>query len=256
MFVLQEINADEFVEFMIKNHPYQSDFNGDIQQIQPYLNNEFKKEASTTEDILKFMLNNLEYEFQIPNSETKFTCSDYFEKWLNQIETQNKNVPNIGFDTTDILIAILAFTGTGISWIIWSLCDPYHQPISKFVIGVINILISGLFVCSIFFGWVLAVQIILGILFALLAIVTAFATIYNAYNSRDVRRQNNEIHREYMSNRINDMRDYLKQVKSKSEQSKNDESDKSNDKIKGEADNQNNNFPDSQKFENENDKKK
>ena len=43
MFVLQEINADKFVEFIIENHPYQNDFNGDIQQIQPYLNNEFKK---------------------------------------------------------------------------------------------------------------------------------------------------------------------------------------------------------------------
>ena len=118
MFVLQEINADKFVEFIIENHPYQSDFNGDIQQIQPYLNNEFKKKLSTTKDVLKFMLNNLGYEFQIPSSNTKFICSDYFEKWLNQIEQKNKNVPNIGFDTTDILIAILAFTGTGISWII------------------------------------------------------------------------------------------------------------------------------------------
>ena len=93
MFVLQEPNAGKFVNFIIKNHPYQNDFNGDIQQIQPYLNNEFKKESSTTEDILKFMLNNLEYEFQIPSSNTKFICSDYFEKWLNQIKDQNKNVP-------------------------------------------------------------------------------------------------------------------------------------------------------------------
>ena len=256
MFVLQNNDADDFVNFIIENPPYQGIFDADMKQIRLYLKTALEKELSKTEDILKFMLNNLEYEFQIPSSNTKFICSDYFEKWLNQIKDQNKNVPNIGFDTTDILIAILAFTGTGISWIIWSLCDPYRQPIFKFVIGVINILISGLFVCSILFGWVLAVQIMLGILFALLAIFTVVMTIFNAYNNREVRRQNDKSGREFMQECINDMRKYLEQVKQTSKQSKNDKSDKSNDKIKDELGNTNNNFPNSQKFENENNEKK
>ena len=163
---------------------------------------------------------------------------------------------NIGFDTTDILIAIIAFTGTGISWIIWSLCDPYHEPIFKFIIGIIHILISGLFVCSIFFGWVLAVQIILGILFSLFAIFTAFATIYNAYKSRRIKRKNNESDRNRMSNRINDMRGYLDPVKRTSEQDKSDKQNKSNDENKNELDNTGNNFPNQQKNVNENDEKK
>ena len=81
-------------------------------------------------------------------------------------------------------------------------------------------------------------------------------TIFNAYNNREVRRQNDKSGREFMQECINDMKKYLDPIKLKSEQDKNNESDKSNDKIKDEADNQNNNFPDSQKFENENDKKK
>ncbi len=255
MFVLREINADGFVEFITSNRPYE--FNTDIEDIKTTLVSKSKLlQTDTEKDILNFMLNNLGYEFQIKKINMKFTCSDYFERWLNQIENQNKNVPDIGFDTTDILIAILAFTGTGISWIIWSLYNPYREPIFKFIIGIINILISGLFVCSIFFGWVLAVQIMLGILFSLFAIFTAFATIYNAYNSRDVRRTDNEYDRNLMSDRINDMKKYLEQVKSKSEQSKNDESDKSNDKTKDEADNQNNNFPDSEKIIDKNKKDK
>ena len=34
------------------------------------------------------MLNNLGYEFQIPSSNTKFICSDYFEKWLAENEQE------------------------------------------------------------------------------------------------------------------------------------------------------------------------
>ena len=98
------------------------------------------------------MLNNLGYEFQIPNSKIKFTCSDYFQRWLYHIESQNENVPNIGFDTTNILIAILAFTGTGISWIIWGLQK--HSQFSKFHIGtgIINIFIffrKKIYICTI-----------------------------------------------------------------------------------------------------------
>ena len=258
---MQEINADKFVEFIIENHPYQNDFNGDIQQIQPYLNNEFKKELSTTKDVLNFMLNNLEYEFQIPNSNTKFTCYDYFQKWLKQIEQQNKNVPNIGFDTTDILIAILAFTGTGISWIIWGLQK--HSQFSEFHIGtgIINIFIFILFIASLYFSWVLAVQITLGILFSLFAIFTVLRAICNLFNNRDDRRKNAKLNSQFMQDRIAYMREYLE-----SEQDKNNESDKENEKIENNSGifsclysllvNTDNNFPDSQKFENENDKKK
>ena len=111
MFVLQELNNVKFIEFITRNRPY--DFKTDIGHIKTTLGSESKLlQTDTEEDVLNFMLNNLGYEFQIPSSNTKFICSDYFEKWLNQIKDQNKNVPNIGFDTTDILIAILAFTGT------------------------------------------------------------------------------------------------------------------------------------------------
>ena len=256
MFVLQEINADKFVEFIIYDHAYKGTFNFDMKQIRLDLWTALEKKLSKTKDVLNFMLDNIGYEFQIPSSNTKFICSDYFEKWLNQIKDQNKNVPNIGFDTTDILIAILAFTGTGISWIIWGLCNPYREPIFKFVTGMINILVSGLFACSIFFGWVLAVQIILGILFSLFAIFTVVMTIYNACNHRRARRKDNASDRNRMSNRIHDMREYLEQVKRTSEQDKSDKQNKSNDKIKDELGNTNNNFPDSEKIIDKNKKDK
>ena len=255
---MQELDNVEFVNFIIKNHPYQSDFNGDIQQIQPYLNNKFKKKLSTTKDVLNFMLDNLGYEIEIPDSNIKFTCYDYFKKWLNQIEQQNKN---IGFDTTDILIAILAFTGTGISWIIWGLQK--HSQFSEFHIGtgIINIFIFILFIASLYFSWVLAVQIILGILFALLAIVTALMAISNLFNNRDNAKFNSQL----MQDRIADMRKYLDKIKSKSEQDKNNESDKENEKIENNLGlfsclhsllvNTGNNFPNQQKIVNENDKK-
>ena len=253
---MQKINADEFVKFIIYDHAYTGTFDFDMKQIKLDLWTALKKKLSETKDVLNFMLNDLGYEFQIPNSNTKFTCYDYFQKWLNQIENQNKNVPNIGFDTTDILIAILAFTGTGISWIIWSLCNPYRQPIFKFVIGVINILISGLFVCSISFGWGLAVQIILGILFSSYEICTIIATIRNVFEHRESRRRSAKHWHDYIEQRIPNMKEYLEQVKSKSEQDKNNKSDKKNEKIENELGNIENSFPDSQKFENENDKKK
>ena len=254
MFVLQNNDADDFVNFIIENHPYQGIFDADMKQIRLYLKTALEKELSKTEDILKFMLNNLEYEFQIPSSNTKFTCSDYFEKWLNQIKDQNKNVPNIGFDTTDILIAILAFTGTGISWIIWGLQK--HSKFSEFHIGtgIINIFIFILFIASLYFSWVLAVQIILGILFALLAIVTALMAISNLFKNRDDRRKNAKFNWAFMQDRIADMRKYLDQIKSKSEQDKNNESDKENEKIENNLGifsylyslllNTDNNFPD------------
>ena len=91
--VLQELNNVKFIEFITRNRPY--DFKTDIGHIKTTLGSESKLlQTDTEEDVLNFMLNNLGYEFQIPNSKIKFICSDYFEKWLNQIKDQNKNVPN------------------------------------------------------------------------------------------------------------------------------------------------------------------
>ena len=202
------------------------------------------------------MLNNLGYEIKIPNSNTKFTCSDYFEKWLNQIKDQNKNVPNIGFDTTDILIAILAFTGTGISWIIWGLRKPPLNKKLGVLVGTIHVFIFILFAASLCFSWGLAAQIILGILFSLYEINTIIVTIRNVFEHRESGRENAKYWHDDIEQRIPNMRGYLKQVKSKSKQSKNDESDKSNDENKNELDITGNNFPNQQKIVNENDEKK
>ena len=84
MFVLQKLNNVEFVKFITRNRPY--DFKTDIERIKTTLGSESKLlQTDTEEDVLNFMLNNLGYEIKIPNSNTKFTCYNYFQKWLNQI---------------------------------------------------------------------------------------------------------------------------------------------------------------------------
>ena len=255
MFVLQELNNVKFIEFITRNRPY--DFKTDIGHIKTTLGSESKLlQTDTEEDVLNFMLNNLGYEFQIPNSKIKFICSDYFEKWLNQIKDQNKNVPNIGFDTTDILIAILAFTGTGISWIIWGLRKPPLNKELGVLVGTIHVFIFILFAASLCFSWGLAAQIILGILFSLYEICTIIATIRNVFEHRESSRNSVRHWHDYIEQRIPNMRKYLDKIKLKSEQDKNNESDKRNDEMKDEADNQNNNFPDSEKIIDKNKKDK
>lgn len=53
------------------------------------------------------------------------------------------------------------------------------------VLGMVNIFIFIIFVASLYFSWVLTVQIMLGVLFFLFAIPTAIITIYNLFNSRE-----------------------------------------------------------------------
>ena len=241
---MQKINADKFVEFIIYDHAYTDTFNFDMKQIKLDLGTALKEKLSKTKDVLNFMLNNLGYEFQIPNSNTKFTCYDYFQKWLNQIEQQNKNVPNIGFDTTDILIAILAFTGTGISWIIWGLRKPPLNAKLGVLAGTVNVFIFILFAASLCFSWGLAVQIILGISFSSCEICTIIATIRNVFEHRESRRRSAKHWNDYIEQHILNMKEYLEQVKSKSEQDKNNKSDKKNEKIENELGNTGNSFPD------------
>lgn len=256
MFVLDKLNDDNFVNFIIENHQYRDSFKSDMVCIKLGLGTALKKKLSTTKDVLNFMLKNLGYEIEIPDTDRKFTCYNYFQMWLNQIKKQNENVPNIGFDTTDIWIAILAFTGTGISWIIWGLREPPLNAELGVLAGTVNVFIFILFAASLCFSWGLAVQIILGILFSSYEICTIIATIRNVFEHRESRRISAKYWHDYTEQRISNMKKYLKQVKSKSEQDKNNESDKKHEKIENELGNTGNSFPDSQKFENENDKKK
>ena len=198
------------------------------------------------QDTLKYMLDNINLELAYTNDSNgtvKSSCYQIFKNWLQIIENENNNAPEIGFDTTDILIAILAFTGTGISWIVWD--SQKHSPEAgfKICIGMINIFIFILFAASLYFSWVLAVQIILGILFFLFAIPTIIVTIYNVFNNREVAREDAICRQNYIKEHIPKMKKYLNQIKSKSEQDKNNESDKKNEKIENELGNTDNNFP-------------
>lgn len=252
MFVLQELNADDFVRFITTHRPYE--FDTDIENIKKVLNDKFGEQASY-KDILQYMLNNINLDLKsAANIKKKFTCYNYFERWLNQIETQNKNVPNIGFDTTDILIAVLAFTGTGISWIIWGLREPPLNAELGVLAGTINVFIFILFAASLCFSWGLAVRIILGILFSLFEIYTIRETIRNVFEHRESRRKSNQYYRTCIADKIPKMREYLNQVKGN--QNKNNQSDKTNNEMKNELDNTDNNFPTSQELVNEDDKKK
>lgn len=177
-----------------------------------------------------------------------FFLDPIIEKLNNELEKNKIKIVNPWY--IDVLIGILATTCTGFVWFIFgpakdkktaeNINSEVYESESKYgnegdrdtridiIAGIFNVLISTLFVCSLIFAWAVAAQAILGIIFALQAVIGIVQVFKYEKDEFQRRKNNNEIEARnteinVVINTAKKISSWLNKTKPKEEPSKNQE---------------------------------
>ena len=177
-----------------------------------------------------------------------FILKPIIGKLNNELEKNKIKIVNPWY--IDVLIGILAATCTGFVWFIFgpakdkktaeNINSEVYESKSKYdneedrdtridiIAGIFNVLISTLFVCSLIFAWAVAAQAILGIIFALQAVIGIVKVFKYEKDEFQRRKCNNKINLKNteiknVSNTAKKIFDWLNQTKPKEESSKDQE---------------------------------
>ena len=249
---------DNWKKFMAtENRKNLAELMANINKIQPtdYENNN-KSEDEKLTFVLEYVYSHLDEIDPKYSSYNNMTYKTYLLLFLDPIiktlnnELEENKIKIVNPWYIDVLIGILATTCTGFVWFIFgpakdkktaeNINSEVYESESKYgnegdrdtridiIAGIFNVLISTLFVCSLIFAWAVAAQAILGIIFALQAVIGIVQVFKYEKDEFQLRKCNNEIN--LKNTEIKNVVDtaqkilsWLNQTKPKEEPSKNQE---------------------------------